>query len=427
MMNTVLRAGSGKAVIRITGDMFPLDRFAQVHGELYVRVVLIRCDNSAVIVSVEMTSLTEETVAALKSLVSEKTGLPEDAIWISVTHTFSAPHILGGTMLAKAKEEDKQKNDLLQRALLIAAGEAVSQAAATIRDAVLRIGNGSCDVNNNRDIPSIEGWWLGLNSEGFSDKTLTVMCFDDTGGKTIAVLYHYGVQASVMDGVTDAKGLRTITADLTGEASCVVETALGEQSTVIFLPGASGDQAPCNKAKYFSIDPQGKLIVKERDDGFAIIKELGGRLGASVLKVVQDVCVEADICGLYHSAITVICPKQRKSFEGPPQPTKDFVSALEGEIETTISFLRLGKNIMLLGMKPEINCITALQIKETSPFQRTLVIQMVNGSQKYMADMQSYIRMTYESMNSSFAIGAAEKVCTKIRRVLREVWDGRCS
>jgi hypothetical protein len=39
---------------------------------------------------------------------------------------------------------------------------------------------------------------------------------------------------------------------------------------------------------------------------------------------------------------------------------------------------------------------------------KTLVMTMVNGASKYMADKESYDNMTYESMNSPFGKGSAD-------------------
>jgi hypothetical protein len=422
MKDNNLRAGAGKARIRIGGDILPLDRFTGVQDELYVRILIIKANVPAVIVSVEMNSLGDESVRLLKSAVSGETEIPAEYVWICVSHTFSAPHILEGSMKEKAPEADQKKNKLLRAALLQAAAEAALMAAADLRDAVLRIGNGSCEVNINRDIPSARGWWIGRNPDGLSDKTLVVLCFDDPAGKTIGLIYHYGVQASILEGVTDPAGGRWISADLAGEASRVVEAGLG--GTAIFLPGASGDQAPRRKARCAVVSGKGRLIEKKNGGGLEILSELGGELGRAVLHLARDICAEAGVTELRHFAITLRCPKQKRPFETSPSPSTNFVSLPDGELETEVCFLRIGKEVILLGVRPEINCLTALEIRRDSPFQRTLIVQMVNGGQKYLADRESYLKMTYEAMNSSFGIGAAEYLRDQVVAVLREAGSG---
>jgi hypothetical protein len=225
-----------------------------------------------------------------------------------------------------------------------------------------------------------------------------------------------------MDGVTDSDGLRQITGDLVGEASRVAEASFDNEVVAMFLHGASGDQTPREKAKYRSLGADGALVEKQNEsDGFAIIKKLGGLLGNSILHTAKELCIESQISELRHSNMTIACPKQKRPFEGFPVPSKNIVSVPDGEMETAISILSFGKKIVLLGIKPEINCITGFAIKRDSPFKYTLVIQMVNGAQKYMADNESYLHMTYEAMNSSFGIGAAEYLHTQVCIALREL------
>jgi hypothetical protein len=381
---------------------------------------MLNCIEPGVIVSIEMTSLSDICCDALKTLVSGKTGVAEEAVWICVTHTFSVPHILSGPALTAATDEDKKKSTLLWNALLSATREAASEAAAGIQDAVLRIGNGTCDVNVCRDIHSVEGWWIGLNPGGPSDKTLTVLRFDDMLGNVIGFIYHYAVQSSVMDGMVDAKGERWITGDLIGKASQTVEGPLGGKSVALFLPGASGDQAPREKAKYSVLNADGGLTEKfSETNGYTIIENLGHRLGSAVLGAILHRYNESDIPELSYAAAVFTCSKQKRSFEGFPSPSLNFVSVPDGEIETQVNFLRIGKEIILAGIKPEINCVTALDIKKDSPFTWTLLVQMVNGGQKYMADSESYARMTYEAMNSIFGRGAAEKLRDELHEIFR--------
>ena len=57
--------------------------------------------------------------------------------------------------------------------------------------------------------------------------------------------------------------------------------------------------------------------------------------------------------------------------------------------------------------------------RKLSPFNQTMVMTMVNGGAKYMADSSAYERFTYEAMNSPFARGSAELLCEKAVELLR--------
>jgi hypothetical protein len=225
-----------------------------------------------------------------------------------------------------------------------------------------------------------------------------------------------------MDGVFDSKGQRVISSDLSGEASKRIESSLGEKTVALFLPAASGDQAPKEKAVYKAADDNGRLILKSSDDnGFRIISRLGGKFAASVLNCITHLSADEDIVELKIREICVTCPGQKKLFDDFPKPSKTALSIIEGEIETRLHLLQFGKNLAIIGVKPELNCITAIEIKRDSPFQYTLIAQMVNGGQKYMADRESCKRMTYEAMNSFFGEGATEILCKIIRDKMKNM------
>jgi hypothetical protein len=421
-MNIAIRAGAGKSVIKINSEMLPLDRFASVHDDLYVRIIVIACDIKICLVSVEMTSLTDECIDSLKNIISKKTEINEENIWVCVSHSFSTPHILSAEQLKGFSKEDIKKTKLLMDALSSAVEDAVAE-AVNLRKAVFRVARGFCDINCNRDIPSGEGWWIGLNPEGISDKTLYTLSFYDKNKNPIAVIYNYGVQSSIMDGVFDSKRQRVISSDLSGEASRRIESVLGEKAVAMFLPAASGDQAPKEKAVYKAAGDNGRLILKSGDDdGFRIISRLGGKFAASVLNCITNLSADEDILELKTNSIRVTCPGQKRLFDDFPKPSKNAVSIIEGEIETQVHLLQFGKNLAIIGIKPELNCITAIEIKRDSPFQYTLIVQMVNGGQKYMADRESYKRISYEAMNSFFGEGATEILCKSIRDKLNEIY-----
>ena len=67
-------------------------------------VVFIDEKKPFALVSIEMTSLADEECKRLRKETAILLGIVESQVWISVTHTFSAPHILPDFAL-KTEEE----------------------------------------------------------------------------------------------------------------------------------------------------------------------------------------------------------------------------------------------------------------------------------------------------------------------------------
>lgn len=420
MQASSIRAGAGKAVIQLPEVLFPVEGFTGIHDDICVRAILLEEGIRIAILSLELTSIPTEEATALRILVGTKANIPPENVWICVTHTFSAPHFKPRFMLKT--EEDLIKDAILRQAIQDAVGSAVLQATDQLQDATIGIETGKCSVNVNRDIPVTEGWWLGNNESGLSDKTVTVIRLNTTSGEPIAFLFHYGVQSSVMDGSVMSEGGKKVSADLAGAASRYVERIYGGKVKALFCIGAAGDQAPALKAKYLEMDSTGKLHETDiHEEGFVLTRQLGERLGAEVVRIAEKTACVNSTTYLSVRKSDFQCPGQQMPRDiHSIHPTKDYRYLPDIEREMSVEAIRIGE-LVLLGTRPELNCCTSMQLKEGSEFMHTLVLTMVNGGAKYMADQDSYKHITYEAMNSSFAVGSAEILRDHALTLLKEM------
>jgi neutral ceramidase len=419
VQSEALRTGAGRAVIELPGELFPTEGFTGVHDRLRARILLLESGNKVAFVSIELTSLPEEVIAAIQKTVGELAGMLPENVLVFVTHTFSAPHFLPKHLCQTLA--DKQRNDLLFRVIMAAVTQATSQAVVRMVAARFGYKTGFCNVNVNRDIPTADGWWLGSNETGPSDKSVIVLRFETLQGEPIALLFSYGVQPSVMDEPSTPDGDRMVTPDLAGAASRFLEKQYGGSVTALFCLGAAADQAPSLKgARFQYVDKDGHIQVEDIDEeGFIIAKMLGRRLGIEVLQTSEKIGCRALTGSISIKKGMVRCPGQKMIRDlHSIHPTKqyDFVPAEEREEPAEIVMLG---NVALVGVRPELCCQTALDIKEQSPFPETMVLTMVNGGAKYMPDRSAYDRITYEAMNSPFGRGSAELLCDKVVELLR--------
>jgi len=403
-----LKIGAGKQEINFPENFFPTEGFSRVAAPLYVRAAIL-CDTMEIaILSVELTSLPPEEISALKKIISEETNILEKNCWICVTHTFSAPHILPDAVLST--DEMYYKKEILKESLYRAVREAVCYAKEQLTEVQLKVGRSQCFVNVNRDFETPDGWWVSNCGEGFSDKTLHVISAEDASSKHKVIFVHYSVQSSVLEGSELLEGGKVVSGDLVG----VMCTELEKEypgAAAIFLLGAAGDQAPIYKAKTMTLTEEGKLIEKDaHDEGIGLCHSLGMKMAESAKEAVASAAINQKGNLTVASADFLIPTKKMNRNLHELKPTRFYEYDPEGEQEITIETIKIG-NIALLGVKPELNSRTAQKILDQSPFETTLIMTMVNGGAKYMADMDSYDRFTYEAMNSPFARGAAEILC----------------
>ncbi len=409
--------GVGKAKIQFPEDFFPVENFEGVHDDLSVRVMLFQSDCPFAVLSFEATSLRTYAMDRFRREASEITGIPEEKIWVCVTHTFSAPHLRSEEALAREGGEVARKNDSLLQALSRALETALLTAMAESVDVQMACGHTICSVNVNRDLATSEGWWIGSNDLGDSDNTVAFIRFDDREGKTRAILFNYDVQSSIMD---HSKGL--VTGDLAGAASRFIEEQYGEDFVALFLLGAAGDQAPIFKANHNIIGRGGAILGEDiGEDGFVLVNALGKKLGAQVLQAAETAKYSIGEEKSRFRSTSVCCPGQKIAASLQEiHPTKKYEYGKDEDRTVPMSLFALGP-AALVGVGPELSSSTAIDIRKESPYPVTMIVTMVNGIDKYMPEQTAYDRITYEAMNSKYARGSAEMVQKELIRQLKEM------
>jgi hypothetical protein len=412
-----LRIGAGKREIQIPLGYLAVENFKEIHDPIHVRAIVIEQEETFAVISMELTSLPEPEVKELQEIISDETGILKKNIWVCMTHSFSSPHLLPDFMLQT--EENIRLKEAYRKALKYAVCEAVQEAAERLVPAKMGFQTGTCDIVANRDVKLEDGWWIGTNGTGLTDKTVSVIRFDDMEGKMIALISHFAMQSSVLDQCELSRGGKPISSDVAGNACEKVEEQYGKDVVALFLIGAAGDQAPVEKAVNETFVKGERVRTDLHEGGFEICERLSEKLKNSICGIADTVICDHQAFPMEHCSVQVTVPakKMEKDLHSLV-PTRDFIYEPDGEKETTIEGLRLGE-LVLLGFRPELNCTTAISIMAMSDFKMTLICTMVNGASKYMADEASYDRCCYEAMNSPFGCGAAEIIRDQAIELLR--------
>lgn len=419
-----MKAGAGKSEITLAEDYLTIENFTVIHRALNARAVIMESEAVFVCISLELTSLPEEEIENIRTRVKEYFGQKEVCIWICVTHTFSAPHLLPDRIL-----EDEEKichKKRYREALKEAAAEAVGTALQSMQPVTIGFETGFCDVNQNRDVELQDGWWIGEGGLGLVDHTVSVVRLNREDGTPLAVLFHYGIQSSVLDGSELSAGGKAVTPDLAGVASDYVEKNYKESKTVgLFLLGAAGDQCPIEKTVKETFVRGERVRIDRHEEGFGLCEDLGEKLGKEVCRVSEQTRCYDLLHPIQYDSIRFPAPgkeMERDLKRICPVRNMEYISAPDQEVE--VEAVVIGQ-FVLTGVQPELNCCSAVAVGTGSPFQNTLVCTMVNGACKYMADRRSYDHFTYEAMNSPFGRGAAELLVEKTLELLKRLREKR--
>ncbi len=394
-----MKAGAGKARINLHG-VLPFDGFDVELDSLWVRTVLVEAENRCCIVSVEATSLRADVVEPLRALVAREAICAPELVWLTVTHTFSSPHVRTPEHLAN--DGERKKNALLRARLEEAAREAVRQALETLSESTLSVGRGTTTCNVNRDVETPAGWWLGHNPHGYSDKNLQSICLRRIdSGEPIALLFAADVQSSVLDKARDAQGNKVVSGDLAGRASAVAEQSL-PGCVALFLTGAAADQASAQQVVTVTVDAAGNVTQRDQGNGRELLDMLGERFAAELLDTLTRATpVSCDTVGGGIRAVRLSGQRRGDFHSLRPQRSYEYVPAADEEVH--VSVLRWG-DVVLVGTEPELSSGFGTQVRALA--SHVVLATLVNGAKKYLPTSDAYDRVTYEAMNSGFGRGA---------------------
>jgi neutral ceramidase len=375
--------------------------FKGIHDHIYVRAIVL--DNGATQVAVvawELIFAPDAVWAEVSRRVAAESSIRPENLLLAGVHDHGAPSIGGSGGDAATEEYTRKVED--------AAVEAVRLAKEQLQPARFGAGSGTAYINaNRRELTPSQGWWLGFNENGVSDKTVAVLRFEDLSGRPIAFFINYPVHAVIM-GPENYQ----ITGDLAGATSRFVERhymgedrprsdaghrlrlrpeeKAGEEGVVaIWTSGAAGDQNPVSMAS---------------GEDFTLVDALGKILGEEVVRVSSAIKTSPQ-ARLWGAQQVVTCPGRR--VEAGPRPRTEYQFADADPVNIRLGLVMID-NVALAGVSGEVFTQIAQHLRKESPFQQTIRVTHANGSSGYIPSDSAFDQVGYEVTTSRLKPGCAE-------------------
>jgi hypothetical protein len=406
-----LRAGAARiSITPPAGAALPMggyggrtEGFRGIHDDIYVRAIVLDDGSAqAALVTWELLFVPDAIWSDLSQRIASEAGIRPENLLLSAVHNHGAPTSGGGSGAVAPGTAAYMKT------VEDAAVNAVRRAQERLRPARFGIGSGTADVNiNRRELFPGRGLWLGFNESGPTDKTVTVLRFDDLDGKPIALWINYPVHAVVM-----GPDNYQVTGDLAGATSRFVEQhflasdhprsdggprlrirpeekVAGEGMVAVWTSGAAGDQNPVSMAS---------------GDDFGLANALGKILGEAAVRAASNVKMVGDL-RIRGAQQVVTCPGRR--VEPGPTPRAEYKFTDADPVRIRLGLLMLN-DIAVAGVSGEVFTLIAQRLKRESPFNQTIMVTHANGSSGYIPSDAAFEPVSYEVTASRLKPGCAE-------------------
>jgi neutral ceramidase len=408
--NTALHVGAAKVDVTPAPADLPKN-YDGILDHIYSRAIVI--DNGsarAALITVDAGGVPDAIWQAVSKQLESELGIPAKNVLLTATHSHSVPGQPAGPYTQKIVES-------------------VRLAKQRLAPARIGYGTGVSYINVNRNIidSKTRRWWEGPNYEGPSDKTVAVIKFESLSGEPLAVYYNYA-----MHGVA-AGQLDLVSGDAPGTTSKYIEDSFDDKIVAVWSSGAAGDQNPIYfqqtydlreiRIKAFAkrgidisnsmppggqgLDKKDPTVIKLMNQQKQMILSMGQFLGEEVMHVMRGMERMGSSIQVDGRFKTVSCPGRERTNDGRagfPGVYKD-----AGLVDIRLGLLQLG-DIMIAAVNAEVFNPIAERLKKESPYTRTMMATLTNGSARsgYIPHDAGFGMYTFEVLSSRLQPGCAE-------------------
>ncbi|HXI01510.1 MAG TPA: hypothetical protein VNI52_14675 [Sphingobacteriaceae bacterium] len=431
-VNHPLQMGIG--VVNITTDtstvLDPLHVKGIVFKQGAEQFALVECD----IISIP------NDIVSIRKKAAQTIGIPYNNITVSATHN----HMAGS-----------------YKDISLAIVEALSKAKADLKPVTLRSGVGQqFNVSFNRRYFMKDGSVvfnpMFLNPEivrpaGTIDPDVgLVMFYNATTNKPVSALTNFAMHLDVVKEYgsvyqnTGAGSRNSVSADYPYWLEENFRKDYGKDFTSIFLTGCCGN---INHWDFSKPGPQSGHKTKSKEIGDSLyssikrelpkLKAENANLGSryKIVNVPLQAYTEADLNWARN-----LDKKSLSSRSEEPNDRKKFLDDVrrrrymalesykrEGKGNTValdVQVFRLTDNTAIVTLPGEMFVEFGMNIKNNSPFENTIVVEMSNNSIAYVPTKKAFLQGGYEVENSRIAAGGGEMLANAAIQMLNELKVG---
>jgi hypothetical protein len=364
----------------------------------------------------------------------KSTGIPEDHIMISATHSHTGPVIPspGNINSSQGRIPEILRTYMEKLPGLIA--ESIMKANANLNPAKISCGLGHEEtISFNRRFFMTDGtvgWNPGkmnpmiIRPAGPIDPDVSVIYTETADGKPLSTFVNFALHLDIAGGLE-------ISADMPYTLSKILGEVKGSDMITMFSQGCCGNINHIN------------VKTAEEQSGAREAERIGTVLSGEVLRTctrlkllnIEGIETKSEIIPLPLAAISkndIPWASEITSKYGKPDaaPFMDMVKAFKiieinerngKPLEAEIQVFALGDSCAIVSLPGEIFTELGMYIKSRSPYPFTIVEELANVSVDYIPDMKAFLEGNYEPVSARCAPGSGELLAKKAIEILWEL------
>lgn len=393
-------------------------------------------DNTVLLFTLDLTNSYTSVMDAARALISEKTGIPVDAIMVAATHNHSSPDLENLHEPSVVKYIELLKEWMLQAATAALNDRALSKVYIT--------SVATQNLNFVRRYQLQNGTYAGDNFGSFknapiacheteADNQLQLVRFQRQSKKDI-ILANFQTHPHREGSSTNTN----VTSDLIGPFREKLESSLN--CHVAYFTGSSGNINPTSRIPEENVTSnyveQGEALADYALSAYGTFKEIP-TTSVKITKTLHKAKVDHTFSYWGATAIDAIDYYMRNGDLGVFKKLLSgsgirnvyqlnavaIRSKMAAEVEIPIYAVSLG-DLAFVTVPFEMFDTNGMQIKEGSPFSMTFVLSCANNNLSYLPSDLAFQHGGYAVDVTLFTRGTAEELVTSYLGMLNDLYHG---
>lgn len=357
---------------------------------LYAKALILDDGSNQVgFLALDLLVIEKDTITSAGKIIKAQTGMNIDNIMVGASHTHSGPYSSKNIFDGEEGIDEEWFSELPKKM-----AEAISSAFHSMQDAKIGAGTGYEEgISHNRRMKMKDGsaWndWLNppkdqiVGACGPIDPEVGTLSVERMDGSLLGSVTNFSCHNNA-----DWGG---ITADFAGSAMNVIESAEGNESVALFMPGACGNIGA--GGTYSGASRIGKILGAE---ALKALMKASASPNVRLSSIYKNINLPLRKFELQLDEIRKIWPDGedvfRKEFE--------FLKQIkEKDVSTCLQAIAFG-DAAFVSVPGEMFVELGLEIKEKSPFKHTFVCELANDYIGYIPTRTAFEEGGYETLNA---------------------------